>query len=305
MKYYCGIDIGGTSAKIGLLNEEGVLLQFKEVSVSFDQYKTPIITTVMNALGLFLADIPVMVEGIGVSAAGQIDVQTGTVMGTCGNLPNYIGSDFKSEIMTRFRLPSTVVNDANCMILGENWLGAARGHQNVIGITIGTGIGGGILVNGDILNGSYGLAGEVGHMILHHNGLPCTCGNHGCYEQYASMTALIRLVTQNAPFSGPINGRTIFERLDQDELLRKTLDEWIDCIVAGLVSLIHIFNPTLIIIGGGVSVQDRWLIDPIREKILDQVMPRFADHLETVAAQLGNQAGLIGAVSYFIRHQTK
>lgn len=304
MKYFCGIDIGGSSAKIGLLDQQGNLHHFREVPVNFDAYQTPILETVMTALTAFLKEIPHPVEGIGVSAAGQIDVNAGTVIGTCGNLPNYIGSDFKAQIETRFGLPATVVNDANCMILGESWLGAAQGHSNIVGITIGTGVGGGILVNGQILNGASGLAGEVGHFILHQNGIPCTCGNLGCYEQYASMTGLIRQAKASFAPGETVNGKTIFARMKTDASIRTIVDAWIEDIAAGLVSLVHIFNPTVVIIGGGVSVEEEALIAPIRQLVLKNVMPRFADRLEVVAATLGNNAGLIGAVHYFIQHHS-
>ena len=145
MKQYLAIDIGGTSVKLGIVDEEGRVLAKAEQSVCFDYYETPILTTVLSASEQFLKEQdvrPQSLAGIGVSATGQIDTHTGTVVGTCGSLPNYIGSPIKAELEAKFGLPVTVANDANCMTLGEVWVGGAKGYTDVIGVTLGTGVGG-------------------------------------------------------------------------------------------------------------------------------------------------------------------
>jgi len=139
MKHYLGIDIGGTAVKLGIVNEAGAVLAKAEESVSFDGYRTPILTTVLKAAQAFLAAQSVPAEslaGIGVSATGQIDSRKGIVAGTCGNLPNYIGAPIKAELEKTFGLPVTVANDANCMTLGEVWVGGAQGYTDVIGVTL-------------------------------------------------------------------------------------------------------------------------------------------------------------------------
>ena len=143
MKQYLAIDIGGTSVKLGIVDEEGRVLAKAEQSVCFDYYETPILTTVLSASEQFLKEQdvrPQSLAGIGVSATGQIDTHTGTVVGTCGSLPNYIGSPIKAELEAKFGLPVTVANDANCMTLGEVWVGGAKGYTDVIGVTLGTGV---------------------------------------------------------------------------------------------------------------------------------------------------------------------
>ena len=148
MKQYLAIDIGGTAVKLGIVDEEGRVLSKTEQSVCFDNYETPILTTVLSAAEQFLKEQavePQGLAGIGVSAAGQIDTRKGIVAGTCGSLPNYIGSPIKAELEAKFGLPTTVANDANCMTLGEVWVGGAKGYTDVIGVTLGTGVGGGIL----------------------------------------------------------------------------------------------------------------------------------------------------------------
>lgn len=303
MRNYLGVDIGGTAVKVGIVNELGIVLHHEEARVDFDAYATPIIETVTHTIRKFMHTYPLPLSGIGVSAAGQIDVAKGSVIGTCGNLPNYIGSNFKARFESEFGLPCTVVNDANCMILGEKWIGACQNHSHVVGITLGTGVGGGILIDDHILLGHKGLAGEVGHFILNQNGPLCTCGNQGCFEPLVASSYLLRRVKDTLELSHDIDGHWVFNlaKHGNPDILR-ILDDWTDSIADGIVSLVHIFNPSCIIIGGGVSAQEELLIEPVRLKVLERVMPRFADDLVIVAAQLKNHAGLVGAVHYFIQN---
>lgn len=305
MKNVLGIDIGGTALKIGLVNQNGQLLRHQEYAVSITDKQISIMDAVVDSINDFLKDVKIPLSGIAVSATGQIDTTNGTVIGTCGNIPHYIGLNFKQTFERLFELPCIVVNDANCMVLGEKWIGAGIGHAHIIGITLGTGVGGGIIVNNEILLGSSGIAGEIGHMITRQNGPQCTCGNQGCYEQLASTTSLVRRVKDQLEVPFPINGRWVFDQVAQkNPLVQACLDEWIQDISTGIVSLIHIFNPTCVILGGGVSSQEKALIEPIQNLVLSKIMPRFADNLQIVPAKLQNHAGLIGAAYYFFTHET-
>ncbi|MGN0976206.1 MAG: ROK family protein [Gemmiger sp.] len=304
-KRYLGIDIGGTAVKLGLVDGEGRVLARLERSVSFDGYQTPILTTVLAVAQAFLAETAALGApcGVGVSATGQIDSKHGTVAGTCGNLPGWVGTPLKEELEHTLRLPVTVANDANCMCLGEAWVGGAQGYTDVIGITIGTGVGGGILTGGHLLEGARGLGGEMGHMRTHAlDGKPCTCGAAGCWERYAATTALVRAAQDLDPAYG--NGRRIFAAAQEgDEAVQNLLTCWIDEIAQGLCGLVHIFNPQLILVGGGVSAQQKLLIEPLAAKVRAGVMPAFAQGLEVRAAALQNDAGLVGAVRYFMTRQ--
>lgn len=296
---YLGIDIGGTAVKLGLVDAAGTVLEHTERSVSFDGYQTPILETVLAAAGDFLLGRQ-GVTGIGVSATGQIDSRQGVVAGTCGNLPGWAGAPLRERLQAAFGLPVTVANDANCMCLGEAWAGAARGYTDVVGITIGTGIGGGILSGGRLLEGARGLGGELGHCRTHAlHGLPCTCGAKGCWEQYASTTALVGAARQIDPQLR--DGRAVFAAAEAgNSAVLALLERWTAEIAAGLAGLVHIFNPQLILIGGGVSAQRRLLIEPLQRQVKAAVMPAFADGLKVEAAALGNDAGLVGAVAYFL-----
>ena len=302
MKQYLAIDIGGTAVKLGLVDERGSVLARAEESVRFDGYLTPILDTVLAAAERFLQAQkmePTQLEGIGVSATGQIDSRRGVVAGTCGSLPNYIGSPIRAKLEEKFHRPVTVANDANCMCLGEVWVGGARGYTDVIGVTLGTGVGGGILTGGRLLEGARGLGGELGHYRSHAlDGVLCTCGATGCWERYASTTALVREARRQDPKL--TDGRAIFAAAHAgDPVVLGLLDRWIDEIAQGLAGMVHIFNPQLILIGGGVSAQQELLIEPLAKKVKASVMPAFAEGLEVRAAQLHNDAGMVGAVYYF------
>ena len=302
MKQYFGIDIGGTAVKLGIVDETGKVLCKGEQSVNFDGYQTPVLDTVRKAAKEFLTAQVIPVEnlsGIGVSATGQIDSRKGIVAGTCGNFPNYIGSPIKAALEQDFGLPVTVANDANCMTLGEVWVGGAQGYTDVIGVTLGTGVGGGILTGGRLLEGARGLGGELGHYRTHAlDGVDCTCGAKGCWERYAATTALVRAAKEKDP--AWTDGRAIFAAAEAgNETVLALLDAWTDEIAQGLAGMVHIFNPQLILIGGGVSAQQALLIDPLAAQVRKSIMPAFAEGLELKAAALQNDAGLVGAVYYF------
>ena len=296
------IDIGGTAVKMGLVDHEGNIHARHEASVCYDNYHTPILTTVIREAQAFLANEQFVIEGIGVSATGQVDDRIGAVIGTNGKIPHYEGSQIKREMEQTFGVPVFALNDANAAALGECFAGRAKGVENVLMITLGTGVGGGIVLGGKIFGGTRGIAGELGHIPLYADGIPCTCGSRGCYESYAATTALVRLA-EEATGEEEMNGRIIFARASEgNEVMLSILNRWIGDIAAGIVGLVHTFNPQMVLIGGGVSTQEELLIKPLREKILSSVMPRFGEGLVVEAATLGNDAGMIGAAKFYLDH---
>ncbi|MGY3724882.1 glucokinase [Granulicatella balaenopterae] len=312
-RYYLGIDIGGTAVKLGLVRSNGEITNSGTYSVNFDHYKTPIIDTVLKSLESFIHENTIdlsTIKGIGVSATGQIDVHNGIVAGTAGHINNWVGTPLKDILQETYHLPVLVENDANCAVIGEHWLGDAANYSNVVMLTIGTGVGGGIIINNHLLSGQMGIAGELGHFPLNAHGKPCYCGNIGCYEQYASTTALVADVKEtlnNDPHINleKINGKYIFTQLQKgNPTISVIVEQWIDNIARGIVGLIHIFNPEAIIIGGGVSQQEELFISPLREKILELTMPCFKKNLIITKASLGNNAGLCGAVYPFIKNNS-
>lgn len=320
-KYYLGIDIGGTEVKLGLIDSNHALLHKTSSSVCFDYYETPIINTVVTVSDLFLKKYnitPDMLYGIGVSATGQIDNKNGIVVGSAGHIKNWLHTPIKKILEEYYNTNVFVENDANCALLGEQFIGNCGAHTNVILVTIGTGVGGGILINNKLLSGSIGIAGEVGHFPINKDGTVCSCGNTGCFEVYGSMTSLVKKVkTSNIFNDTDVNGRLIFQHLGNgnehnspylytneytrvNHELKLLVDEWISDIASGLIGLIHIFNPSLIIIGGGVSEQHELFLNPLKEIILTKAMRNYVSHLEILPAKCGNDAGILGAVSLII-----
>ena len=306
-KRYIGIDIGGTAVKIGYVTDEGELLATFSERVDYDHYQTPIIVTVKNAVDHFLSVEHITLadlSGFGVSATGQIDVRKGIVSGAAGHIPNWVGTPIAQIFSDCYHLPVSVANDADCALMGECWLGTARGYRDVVMVTIGTGVGGGILTDGRLLTGATGIAGELGHFPIRADGELCSCGNRGCYEKYASTTALVNSVRNRSgelvPDISPdhIDGRLIFDRINSgDAALQTVVSDWITSISSGIIGLVHIFNPQLVLIGGGVSRQEKAFIAPLRKQIFSSAMPGFCKKLAVEAASLGNNAGLLGAVA--------
>lgn len=303
-----GLDIGGTALKLALVSQEGCLLEKEEHPLAFDGYKTPIVESVMRAAEACLKRVQGSESepcGIAISATGQIDSRRGLVAGTCGNFPDWAGVKLAERFGSAFGLPVTAANDANCMVMGEAWLGAAKGAENVLGITLGTGVGGGIISGGRLLEGSRGLAGELGHFPLYAGGRACTCGLPGCYEQYASVTALMRALHESG-FSFR-NARELCADLLEKGIERapehpayKIFEHWRRDAALGLAGLVHIFNPELIVIGGGISAQEELVIEGLRRELFSLLMPEFAKNLSLKRAALGNDAGILGAVRYFL-----
>lgn len=176
------IDIGGTAVKMGLVDEGGEVHARHEASVCFDGYRTPILTTVMREAEAFLRRENAQVAGIGVSATGQVDDRAGVVIGTNGKIPGYEGSRIKEEMESRFHLPVWVLNDANAAALGECFAGAARGRRHVLMLTLGTGVGGGVVLGGELYGGARGIAGELGHFTLYQDGAPARAASAGVWS---------------------------------------------------------------------------------------------------------------------------
>ena len=304
-KEYLGVDIGGTSIKLGIVTSEGEVLARKEAIYTDDKDGRSVMQAIIDSIRELLheqgREVTEM-SGIGVCAAGCINSNTGSVMKNGGNVPGWTHTEVCRLLRDEFGLPCSLANDANCAVLGEFWKGAAMGCMNVVGVTIGTGVGGGVITNGRLLEGAHGYAGELGHFPTHAGGKKCLCGLRGCYERYASTSALIRkAVTEDPEFK---NGRILFGAAEAgDKHALALLDEWTWEIAYGISGLVHVFDPQMVLIGGGVSAQEKLLIEPLRAKVLSMIMPDFADELEFRRAELGNDAGMIGAVYYLLSRE--
>ena len=299
---YIGVDIGGTSIKLGLITDEGTVMVRKETEYTAAGDNRTVMEAVIDSVRELLNDQALRIDdisGIGVSSAGCINSVTGSVAMNGGNIRNWSRTEVVRQLKAEFGLPASLANDGNCAVLGEFWAGAAQGYTDVLGVTLGTGVGGGVITGGRLLEGAHGYAGELGHFPTHAGGEHCVCGSDGCFERYASTSALIRKASAEDPELK--NGRTLFRAAGEgDSHALDLLDAWIAEIAHGIAGFVHVFDPQLVLIGGGVSTQEKLLIEPLKEIVLSLVMPDFAQDLEFRPASLGNDAGMIGAVYYLI-----
>ena len=212
----------------------------------------------------------------------------GKVIGGNPIIPNWIGTNLVKILEEKYNLPIVLENDVNCVALGEKWIGAGKDLSNFICLTIGTGIGGGIILNNQLFRGENFVAGEFGHILI----------KKGEFEQFASTTALIRLVKERTEKT--LNGKEIFD-LEKKEIVeyQEVISEWIENLTDGLSSIVYCFNPANMILGGGVIGQGEPLINRIKNSLFKKIGPQFKEKLNIIQAKLGNNAGMIGA-SYLL-----
>lgn len=278
------LDIGGTSVKSGVWYG-GMAEEVKEWDTNAKNGGAYVIERAKEIIRTY-KDF----DAIGISTAGQVNSKEGYIRYANENIPGYTGMRIQDILEQEFGVPVAVENDVNAAAIGEGRFGAAMDHDNYLCITYGTGVGGAIVINKEIYGGSSYSAGEFGGILIHPEDVVKEQPFSGCYEKYASTTALAAKAKEYDETL--VNGREIFKRLEEPEV-QKIIDRWIDEIVHGLVSLIHIFNPSCVILGGGVMAQP-YILKGVREKVYARIMPSFAD-VKLEQARLGNQAGLLGA----------
>lgn len=283
-------DIGGTAIKIGVINDKGEILESREVPTLAKEGGEALMNRILSIIGKY-KDI----DRVGISTAGQVETKEGRIIFASENIPGWTGMQIKKRIEKVYNIPTAVENDVNAAALGEAYYGAAKGHEAFLCLAYGTGIGGAIVEEGKIYRGAYGSAGEFGHTITHVGGRDCTCGGKGCYETYASTSALVRNVKQKLEIE-EADGRLIFKLLNEgNEDIKNIVDAWLYEIMMGLVNFVHIFNPSLIVLGGGIMAQP-YIISHIREKLPKYLMPNYCS-VKLVNAELGNNAGILGAAN--------
>ena len=279
------LDVGGTAIKSALIIN-GQIKKICECPSDGKLGGTYVIKNIMNVIESYDN-----YDVIGISTTGQVDSNRGYIIYANENVPNYTGTQISEILKLKYHKPVFVENDVNAAAIGEGHYGAGKTYKDFLCLTYGTGIGGAIVINNQIYKGTHGVAGEVGHMITHINGLVCSCGNHGCYEQYASTTALINKALYYD--KNLVNGLLIFDELEKgNHEVKSIVDAWIDEIIYGLVNLVHIFNPSCIILGGGIMKQ-KYIIQSINKKIKDKLMDSFKN-VKIIAAELSNNAGIFG-----------
>ncbi len=287
------LDIGGTSIKSCLWIGQ-VVVRSEELVSDAKKGASHVVSRVLEILGTYGS-----FDGVGISTAGQVNSKEGFIRYANENIPGYTGTRLRDLVASEFGVPVAVENDVNAAALGEAVWGAGRDYDDFLCLTYGTGVGGAIVIGKKIYSGSMFSAGEFGGMVVHPESRAEGQPFSGCYEKYASATAL---VAEAKRFDETItNGRQIFARFQEPEI-RGIVDRWIDEIVHGLVTVIHIFNPPCVILGGGVMEQP-YILGQVQERTTDRIMDSFRN-VELKTAALGNKAGLMGA-SWMAMEQMK
>lgn len=306
MKTYCfGIDVGGTSVKCGLFHTDGTLVEKWEISTRTENNGQNILPDVAETINAKLAEKNIDkadVEGVGIGIPGPINSRGEAACAV--NL--YWGFTPVAQILGDLTgLKAQAGNDANVAALGEAWKGAAAGAQNIIMITLGTGVGGGIIINGKILAGSHGAGGEIGHaLVVRGEEEKCNCGNHGCLEQYASATGIVRVAGRVLAASEDdstlrelqnITAKDVLDAFKAGDAVAVRIMEYVGDLLGGAIAgFTTVVDPEAIVIGGGVSKAGQPLIDCI-EKYYQRYAFSSCKETPIVLATLGNDAGIYGA----------
>ncbi|NRG44921.1 ROK family glucokinase [Bacillus sp. CRN 9] len=309
-KWLVGVDIGGTTIKMAVVNLHGDILYSWEISTDIRDKGQYIPLTIAKSIDQKLEEInqpKKRLIGIGIGAPGPVNMMDGSI-----EMAVNLGWDHfpLKEILEReTALPVVVDNDANIAAIGEMWTGAGKGAKHLICVTLGTGVGGGIIINGEIVHGINGAGGEIGHIIaVPKNGSPCNCGKSGCLETIASATGIVRLAIATLSSMNcnsklreyfeehqTLTSKLVFDAASEgDELAKNVLQQVTEHLGLALANLANGLNPEKIVIGGGVSKAGDALLIPLKEEFTLYAFPRVAQGVELVIAALGNNAGVIG-----------
>lgn len=309
-KYRIGVDIGGTNVKIALVDFDGKIIYSNTVPTRAEMGYEAGVNNIKQAIKELMQETgesAKTIEAIGFGLPGQIDYKNGIVK-NLPNIPGWVNIPLAKIIEDEFSIPTRLDNDVRCAALGELNFGAGKGCENLICITVGTGIGSGIVLNGKLVRGASNAAGEIGHIKMDMTGGPlCGCGDYGCFEAYASGPAIVTMAKEyisggkSAKYKematdGIITPYIVAQAALQGDAVSIQIFKQMGKIIGtGLASVVNLLNPEKIIIGGGVADAGSILLDPIKATIADRAMPIQASAVQVVPAQLANTAGVIGA----------
>ena len=311
-KVYAGIDIGATSIKFGLTDHKGSVLYKEQRPTVSDKGPEALLHLVANVgerLLLHAAEEDHDVRWLGIGTPGTVDFKTGKVLGNAPNIEGWAGTEVGTFLRGRLNLPVYVDNDVNGVALAEHRFGAGIGYNSLVCVAVGTGVGGGIIINGQLWRGAHHAAGEIGHIPISANGPVCRCGRTGCVEAYCSSTAMIertkaRLAGQmTAAFEevleGDAEGLTIKKLFaaarKKDAIALDVVEESARYLAIGLTAVVNLINPDLVIIGGGIADGGGGFVEAVAAELRTRTIDTAAENLKVVKAALGNSAGFIGA----------
>ena len=306
--YYVGIDLGGTNIAVGVVDKDGHIVGKKSVKTGNERPFKDILKDMANCVLDLLKELNVSLDeiiSIGIGTPGSVDSENGVLV-YANNFAEKENIKMREILQSYIDKPVYMTNDANAAALGEVVAGAAKGYKNVVVITLGTGVGGGVIINGQLYEGQYSAGAELGHIMLMHGGEPCSCGRRGCWEAYASVTALISQTKaamskypeslMNTLAKDGVNGKTCFDAAKQgDAAALQVVKKYAEYVADGICSIINIFQPNKLVIGGGVSKQGDYLLNPIIEYARKYDYNKLFEKTEIKTATLFNDAGIIGA----------
>lgn len=309
--YYIGVDLGGTNIAAGIVDEKGNLLRKASVPTGAEREADEVIKDMAGLCRKLIDEQGITVDDVeyaGVATPGTADHDNGIVV-YANNLRflNYPLADKLKEFLGVKKV--LIENDANAAAKGEAACGAAKGYANSVMITLGTGLGGGIIIDNKIYSGFNYAGAELGHMVIEVDGLPCSCGRKGCWEAYSSATGLINMTKvklaetkdtvmhEMVAHDGKVSGRTAFDAMRKgDKAAKEVVDKYIYYLAMGIVNIINIFQPEVLVIGGGICNEKHYLTDPLMDIVdKEQYSRNSAKKTEIRIATLGNDAGIIGA----------
>lgn len=310
MKYYIGVDIGGTNVKAGVVDENGTLLSNESVKTHSERGYQAVLQDIIEVIKTAVRSSNISIDKIkwiGVGCPGTCNPETGVV--EYSNNLKWNNAPLGKDIEASFKKKVFIDNDANVAAYGEYIAGSAKGAKNAVIITLGTGVGAGIIIDGKIYSGSNFAGGEIGHTVIVVDGNECTCGRKGCFEVYSSATGLIRMtqeviesnpktrLKEMAEKDGKISARTAFNAMklgDQDG--QAIIDRYIKHLACGIANTINIFQPDILCIGGGVCNEGDNLLKPLKKLVSENIYTKNSSkNTEIVICSLGNTAGIIGS----------
>ena len=294
MKNYVCIDIGGTEIKFGLVNEQGQIMCKEKMRTEAHQGGREILKKIMNIVETYQGKFEI--SGVGISTAGIVDTIKGAIYHAGPTIPEYTGIKFKETIESVFQIPCEVENDVNCAGLAEVVSGAAVGYRYGVMLTVGTGIGGCVLMDGNVFHGAKGCAGEIGYMNI----------QGGCFEQMGAASTLVKNVAKKKnQQESEWDGYRVFEGVRQGDLeCTEAVDEMADILGKGIANLCYILNPEIVILGGGIMAQEEVLRPRIEAAMEKYLIPVIAKSTKVTFAKHKNDAGMLGAFYHLIQKQT-
>ncbi|MEI6044230.1 MAG: ROK family protein [Chloroflexota bacterium] len=312
-----GVDLGGTRIRVVLADGNGTLLERKELLTQASRGQAAVMDSLVQTIQTVMksADFD-QILGLAIGAPGPLNPKTGIIYAP-PNLPGWEEVPLRAILEERLGLPVYVGNDANLAALGEYTYGAAKDYQYLVYITISTGIGGGIIERGRLLDGAKGVAGEIGHMTIESFGPPCKCGNQGCWEALASGTAIRRRAIEmvqagrnsllNELSKGNLEDITA-ELVEQaarqgDPAALELIDQTAIYLGIGITNILHLFNPEIVVLGGGVTQMGELLLKPLLAEVARRTIPAFRENVPIVLTKLGGDIGLYGAVALVLQNQ--